>query len=180
MSRLTLTGLAGALALAACADTVAVRPLAEAQRFFNLPEWVALQDSLLEGRGLEKTVVVDDVEQTKHLEAVAWAEELAPFAQSDIDRPALWDRYAVDTTAAEGGAAVIVYEALDEDLFTRRVEVAVGPGGEVTRLVIDNAFASFVADTEQRLEWAPGRYAVYSRQEARLADPRELRIEGNW
>ena len=182
MRRATAVGLACAigLALGACAAGGEVSPLADSPRFFNLTEWVALQDSLLEGQSMEKRVVVNDVEETKRLDAVDWSEELAPFAQSDIDRPALWDRYAVDTSAAAGGNAVIVYEALDEELFTRRIEIAVDAEGGVTRLLIDNAFASLVADTEQRLEWAPGTYAVYSRQEARLSEPRELRIEGRW
>lgn len=172
---------AAAVLLAGCVDAVEeVSPLADSRRFFNLSEWAALQDSLLAGRGLEKTVVVNGLRESRRLDAVDWSEELAPFAQSDIDRPALWDRYDVDSVATQGGGAVVVYEALDDDLFTRRLEVATDARGGVTRLAIDNAFESFVADTEQRLEWTPGAYRVYSRQDARLADARELEIEGRW
>lgn len=164
-----------------CAETVTeVNPLAESARFFNLVDFVARQDSALRGEGLTKTVVVNGLRETKEVEGVDWADELATFAQSDIDRPALWDQYAVDSAEVSGGRLAVTYEALYEDLFTRRLRVVFDAGGEVRELRIDNAFESIVADTEQHLEWAPGRYRVYSRQAAQLADERELEIEGVW
>lgn len=173
--------LVAALALAVgCVDAVEeVDPRAESPRFFSLSAFVASQDSLLAGRGLTKTVTVDGASETRRADAVDWAEELAPFAQSDIDRPALWDRYRVDSAATDGGRAV-TYTALGEEAFTRRIRVERDGGGAVVRIEIDNGFESVVVDTEQRLEWAPGRYRVYSRQAPELVGGRELEIVGEW
>ena len=174
-----LLAAAGLLAVGCVNAVEDVDPRADSPRFFSLTEFVATQDSVLAGRGLTKTVTVDGAAETRRAESVDWAEELAPFSQSDIDRPALWDRYRVDTTT-RGGGRVVTYTALGDGEFTRRIAVERDGGGAVVRIEIDNGFESAVADTEQRLEWTPGRYRVYSRQAPGLVGGRELEIVGEW
>lgn len=147
--------------------------------FFDLAAWAETEAARLAGTPVTKTVRVDGVTEERRLAEVDWAQELAPFAQSSIDRPALWDAYAADSSRA-GGLTTLRYRALDSSLFTREVVVELDAARRVRVVRIDNRFDSYVADTRQRLRYGPRGYAVYSRQDARLMEPRELEIEVNW
>lgn len=154
-------------------------------QWFNLNEFVEQQASLLAEVDLNKTVVVNGQSETQRVDTPVWVEELAPFAQSDIDRPALWDSYSVDTAIISVDRVwQITYSALDSALFTKRVQVVYFdlsmPLDSAAIVNIDNSFSSYVADTRQRLRYAPQRYEVTSEQRARLLDPRTLRIVGRW
>ncbi len=166
-----------------CADSIEqVDPLASSRHFFDLSNFVELQDSLLRGKPMTKSVTVNGAQQTLQLESVDWAEELAPFAQSNINRPALWDAYRIDSTESRG-QRIFRYAALDSSLFTRRIEVVVEdarrPLDSVVTIRVDNRFDSFIASTRQRLLWTPGHYEIYSEQAARMLDQRDLEIVGD-
>ena len=152
--------------------------------FFNLAEWAEREAARLAGTRIDKYVRVGETTEERDGLAVDWTEELAPFAQSNVDRPALWDAYRADTAALAGGGALVTYAALDSALFTREVRVRfadrAAPYDTVARIEIANRFDSYVAATEQRLAYAPGAYEVVSRQDARFLEPRVLRITAGW
>lgn len=148
--------------------------------FFDLAAFVEQTAAALEGTALTKEVVVNGVTETRRVDSVDWRQELAPFAQSNIDRPALWDLYErVEAPTADPSTRLVAYTARDASLFTRSIRVLYR-GDAVVNVDIDNRFESFVASTEQQLSWVPGRYTIRSVQRARLLDERTLRIEGTW
>ena len=169
----------------ACMDTAELTDADQLDpNFFNLAEWVERRALELDGVPLTKTVIINGLEETRTVEDVDWADELAPFAQSNIDRPALWDAYAVDTISAAKGQVTVTYRAIDSSLFTKRVQVLYADGvlplDSAFSIEVRNSFDSFVADTEQRLSIRPGHYTVVSRQAARLLEPRTLSISAAW
>ena len=176
---------ASILCLVGCMDTAELTDADQLDPdFFNLSGWVEQRAIELEGVPLTKTVVINGLEEMRTIEDVDWADELAPFAQSNIDRPALWDAYAVDTMSAAEGQVTVTYRAIDSSLFTKRVQVLYADGvlplDSAFSIEVRNSFDSFVADTEQRLSIRPGHYTVVSRQAARLLEPRTLSISAAW
>lgn len=152
--------------------------------FFNLKEFVAEQKLKMAGTSITKTVSVNGVEETKTLNDVDWGLELAPFEQSNIDRPAMWDAYALDLSLTCGSLRTLTYNSLDSSNFTKLVKVVWSdtsvPYDSVSFVMIENGFNSFIADTEQRLFWWNGGYEITSKQEALLSEERELNIKGIW
>ena len=169
----------------ACMDTAELTDADQLDpNFFNLAEWVERRASELDGVPLTKTVIINGLTETRTVEDVDWSDELAPFAQSNIDRPALWDAYRVDTMLPANGRQILVYSALDSSLFTKRIEVLFSdlapPTDSLYAITIRNSFDSYVADTEQQLIMSAGRYEVNSYQAARLLEPRTLQITAEW
>lgn len=152
--------------------------------FFNLIEFVAQEKERLANTPITKTVIVNGSSETQEIAKVDWDLELAPFAQSNIDRPGIWDSYSVDTTKGCGNRYTLAYTALDSNNFTKSInllwsDVAL-PLDSLFALSIDNGFNSFIANTGQRLVWWTGGYEIMSVQDAILSDGRTLSIEGIW
>jgi len=152
--------------------------------FFNLVDFVELEKERLANTTIIKTVTVRGISETKTLSDVDWTLELAPFAQSNIDRPAFWDAYSVDTTVSTDGQMVHTYHTLDSSNFTKTIELTWAdrnsPIDSIDCITIDNGFNSFLADTRQRLVWCKDHYSISSTQDALLSEKRELMIESEW
>lgn len=151
--------------------------------FFNVKEFVAQEKARMAGKTITKTVTVGGIEETKKLTEVDWELELAPFAQSNIDRPAMWDAYKCDTTRCMNYRQLL-YKAVDSTKFTKVLQVTFldksTPLDSVYSLVVKNGFDSYIAKTSQRLVWWDGGYEINSIQEAILSDERELNIQVEW
>ena len=150
---------------------------------FNLKEFVAEQKEKMAGKSIAKTVSVNGIEETKTLNEVDWELELAPFEQSNIDRPALWDGYKVDTSSCQG-LTKLLYTATDQASFTKSIEVTYRdkstPMDSVYSVLINNGFTSYIAKTSQRLIWWENGYEIFSIQQAILSDKRNLSIRVVW
>ncbi len=160
-------------------DIAAIDP-----NFFNLAEFVEQEKQRMIDMSISKTVSVNGIEETKELTKVDWELELAPFAQSNIDRPAMWDAYEVDTSSCQGMTKV-VYLSVDSSSFTRSLEVTYRdreePLDSVYAVLINNGFDSYIANTSQRLVWwEEGGYEINSIQQAMLSEERLLNIKLKW
>ena len=170
----------GLTAVGCGTDPIVIDPSSR-QAYFDLEAWLSYQDSLLRGSDLLKRVSVNGVEQEARLSGVDWAGELSPFAQANINKPALIGQYAVDTTTAADGSLTVEYRTLDASLRTKRLRVSCGTNcdyGQVREIEIESATESLIADTEQQLRWTPEGFWVTSQQAALLVEPRVLAIEG--
>ena len=61
----------------------------------------------------KKTTVVDGKEETKQLETINFDNELRIFAEADINRPAWFDKYLIDSILQDGNLTRIDYTAKD-------------------------------------------------------------------
>lgn len=180
----TRAWIAVALALAsttACLDEPTVVDPDARGATFDLAAFVEYQGETLAGAAMQKSVRIGDVDQTLRIDSVDWAAELAPFAEANLNKPALLDKYAVDSTRANDGGLRLNYSALDSAIKVRTLTVDCGADctyGNVRRVEITMVSSTIIADTEQRYVWTPEGYEIYNKQDALLADPRELFLSG--
>ena len=170
--------------LAACTGTETDSDISSIDpNFFNLTDYVELQKTRLANTPITKTVSVNGIEETQKITAVDWELELAPFVQSNIDRPALWDSYAMDSVSCQG-LKKLVYLSNDADNFTKSLEVTYvdvsKPLDSVYAVYIRNGFESYIANTSQQLIFWDGGYEIRSTQAAVLSEERALNIIGTW
>lgn len=163
--------------------TEAVQIDPDARRaFFDLAAFVNFQDSLLSGKSMMKAVAIGRVDQAKRIEQVDWSEELAPFAQANLNKPAFLDSYAVDSVLTAEGKLELEYVALDSSLRTRKLLVLCQENcdyANVLSIIVRNSTKSVIAETEQRLQWTPDGFEVYSRQATLFVKARELHLKGS-
>ena len=67
---------------------------------------------------IEKTVIINGLEETKTIENPNWETELAPFIDANINRPAWQNKYKV-----EKNDSTHIYTALKPDLKVRKMTV---------------------------------------------------------
>ena len=173
------------LVAVSCADEVMDQPgIAGDPQWFDLAAFVEETAAGITATRLEKRVVVKSVAESKTIADIDWAQELEPFAGSTIDRPALWDRYRVDTSRNAAQGWKVSYLATDSSLFTRSLEVSYAdtrmPLDTVAAIDVLNRFSSVIADTRQELHYEPGHYRIVSWQDVLLSKPRLLEIEARW
>ena len=162
----------------ACSTETSGTATPEHPAFFDLSVFVKRLAKDLQQKEIEKTVEVNGLSQTLKIDSVNWADELAPFAQSNLNRPAFWDKDRVDSLR-EGDRTIITYSALDSSLFTRTLRIEKLDTSPVF-IQIHNRFSSLIANTSQHLEWGPRHYEIYSEQYVKFGDDRVLKIRGAW
>lgn len=180
--------IAWALALGACVGEEGVVAVDERAALFDLAAFVDYQDSVLAGAAVRKRVRVGEVDETRVIEDVDWAAELAPFAGANLNKPALVDEYLTERVdAPAGGGYTLVLRPRDSTAQrVRELRIACADGAsaddcpyaDVREVVVRTGFESVVADTEQRLAWTPGGYEVRSRQRVVGSGERVLVLEG--
>ncbi len=108
---------------------------------------------------VEKRVAIGDSDETKILENYElWKDELS-FDNFDINRPALIDKYQVDTVT-DNNTLTELYQALDPELRVQEMKV-VHQGQTVTDIMVRAHSESFLEDLDIELHWSPGSGYVY-------------------
>ncbi|MBX2816765.1 MAG: hypothetical protein KTR24_12230 [Saprospiraceae bacterium] len=129
-------------------------------------------DSLVD---VVKTITVDGTPERQELKAYKINRDIQGFASLDIDRPALWEKYQVDTSKLADGERVF-YQALADDLSIRSVEI-ITENGEVSRVRTLKRANTFLADVQSEYDWVPSMGYTILRNEKRLfADPSQHEI----
>ncbi len=169
-----------ASAVACVTGPTQVDPAAQ-RALFDLSAFVEYQAERFGGTPIRKRVRINEVDETRTIDTVDWATELAPFTQANINKPAFLDSYVADSTRADDGGLTIRYAAVDSSLKVQRLRIECSGDcdyGKVRAIEIYTHFESVIAEAEQRLSWKPGGYEVYSRQHTLFADPHELFLSG--
>lgn len=114
-------------------------------------------------------------------DSIDFKQELKVFSDSDINRPAWFDKYAVDSTRNTAGELVrIGYKALASDLKVQQLEIDFA-GGAASRIHIVNQLKTAVANSKQDLTYEPSvGYKVTDEQKITLADPKIYAVEVQW
>ena len=152
------------------------------QRFFDLSDYFEAEMETLRTRNeqLQKTVRLNETEESKTINDVEWGREFAPFVSSDINRVALLDRYTADTTRTADDQLKIVYAARDSSLRTRRIGIWMEADAP-TMIRIENRTKNWITQSRQLLTYQPGAaYRIETTQRVILSDPRTISIDGRW
>lgn len=126
---------------------------------------------------ITKTLSLNDKEEVLRPDTLDFSEELKVFTNSGINKVSWLDRYTADTTRADDGAIEqIRYQAQDDKLRTRLVEVTYNDG-VLAEVHIRNRTENIVLDAQQELTYRPGKEVVIKQeQQIRFMKPNSLQI----
>ena len=125
-----------------------------------------------------KVVYLNGEEETKKLTQMNLENELKPFSDSDINKPAWAGKYNIDSTFNEKEELVgLVYTSDDKKLKTKKISVDF-ESGKVIKVFIENAANSTVANTHQALTYQPDiGFSIESKQDVSLLDENYFKIK---
>ena len=132
---------------------------------------------------LTKTVEFDGRQERKQYDSLDFERELRVFANANINRAALRDKYVVDSlfntgTAGDTYLEKITYEAKEEKVKTKLIEIDFLPTGQIKRVYIESYSNSLAAELRQELTYQPrSGYSIYSYQDIALSEDKRLKVD---
>lgn len=153
----------------------------QAKAFFDLGEFFGQEARRLQSLSprVQKTVRIDSSSESKTLSIKDWEGELAFFSRSNINKPAWWDRYRVDSLFDDAGKLLeLRYEALRPELRTRKLDIKFDAALNVHSIVIVNRIDNSVSEGQEFLEYIPNQsYTITKKQHVVLHQPGEYHIK---
>lgn len=140
-----------AILIIGCQSGVAKRETST-MRFFDLQGLVQdfVNDSL--SVDVEKTVILDGGTESKKLDDYALYEDVKPFENYDINKPALFDKYLADTI--NDTSQILRYTAKEEGLSVQTLQITKNLQDEsVESVEITNRTHSFLEEVEMKIVW---------------------------
>ncbi len=151
----------------------------KALNYFDLNGFIESEiHRLAQKTSFSKTIYVNEEREIKEAIEINLKNELKPFFDSDINKPAWAGKYAIDSTFDQTNELIgLHYKSKDEKLKTKDFIVDF-EGKEVSRIFIENATSSSIANTSQVLTYQPKiGFSVESKQEVSLMDKNQFKIE---
>lgn len=162
---------------AACAGKVGPSKTVDATPFFDIKGFFQNEIKRLTegGTKIEKTVTVHGQSEKKVIDKADFAQELALFVTSDINKPAWRDKYRIEKTA---GRSLESFFATDEDLKTKRIDIFRFPPNGVTQIQILNSDESSITESQQSLKYDIGvGYSIETFQKFFGSDSSKTKIQ---
>ena len=148
-------------------------------KFFGVEDYFQSEIERLnqEQPAVTKTLNLNGKEDVLQPDSVDFAAELEVFSNSGINKVSWLDRYTADTTrTADGALQQTRYEAQDDKLRTRLVEVTYSDG-DPSRVYIRNRTENLVLNASQQLTYRPAEEVIIEQQQRiRFLKPNTLRI----
>lgn len=164
--------------LASCAPAIESEGIDST--FFDLSDFIddycASTDSLL---AVRKSITVDGLREEQDLKDYPIQRDIRAFEVLDLNKAALWDRYAVDSTTSEEGNVIVTYSALEDDLGVQSLSIA-SKDHQVNSIKVRKEHHTFLADVSTIIEWLPKQGYVIKKDESQLfSDPtvHEIRVD---
>lgn len=130
-----------------------------------------------------KRIILGEEEQEQQWDSLDYGQELKPFVDSDINRPAWYDKYRTDTLRhLENQTSTLQYTALDDKLRVRKLEVTRrNADQQVIEIRVVKETDSLVEELRQELSYRPGEgYTVTSLQEAYVGAGHKAVVAVRW
>lgn len=123
---------------------------------------------------VNKSVRQNEQSEIKKNLSVDWANELALFIASDINKPAWKDSYKIS-----GDSVHVNYVAIDTNLRTRSVEIKKDQQGRAIFFKINNITRSNLYESSEELIYIPDSiYTINKNQSVRLLGKNTYQISG--
>lgn len=133
---------------------------------------------------VRKTVTVNGKTETKEVEIKDWKEELKPFFNSDINRPAWRDKYNFNKRTFDTIGYGHVFTRIGDNLKTKMMLVHLLDDNKVLSVSIENEqvsnIVSFVEDMHYyaKSNWQYGKvYNIKTKQKMPLSDEQNIEIK---
>ena len=147
--------------------------------FFDLRDFFQKEMQFLEKNQpvVNKIVRLNGQESLLSSISVSYSDELAPFANSDINKPSWKDKYQVDSILMDGHLKEIKYVAKDASLKTKELSIIFGDGG-VDKVWIRNSIHSIISESDQELKYERSKgYFIKGRQVGRFAAEKQFSVQ---
>jgi len=127
---------------------------------------------------LTKILSLNGETDTLYIMQPNFASELDVFIKADINRPALSDKYRVDSIFSSGKLYKITYTAKDEKMTTRKLSVQVDNQNKVVFIDIRLFNGSPITKNVQHLIYRPNNGYVIKNEQYFMGNKDEIMVEG--
>ena len=130
---------------------------------------------------VKKTVTVNGKTETKEVEIKDWKEELKPFFNSDINRPAWRDKYKFEKRMGDTIGFFHLFYRVDENLRTKTMSVYFLDENRAASVHVWNEQKSAIADSDEDLQYFGKAnqqiYQIKTKQKMPLSDEQVIEIK---
>lgn len=144
--------------------------------YFSLETYFSDQIRTLEQNSPEivKTVDANGQQESRTLTNMNWKNELAPFVESDINKPAWVNSYTVDRVAN-----TIRYQRKEDGLRTEKIIITTDDRGDVQSIYIENNVSNVLYNSTEHLRYYPDSlYEITREQSIRMIGKNRYHIRG--
>jgi hypothetical protein len=127
---------------------------------------------------LTKILSLNGETDTLYMEQPNFASELDVFIKSDINRPALSDKYSLDSIFSSDKLYKITYKAKDEKMTTRKLSVQVDNQNKVVFIDIRLFNGSPITKNVQHLIYRPNYGYIIKNEQYFMGNKDEIMVEG--
>ena len=164
-----------ATTLASCGEDDMVKT--SKVKYFDLVDFFHHEAKALAAADLkmEKQIIKDNIKEKKEFNKINWQEELKPFSDCAINKPAWVNSYQTDTMQIKDGVKV-VYTAREAKLPVRTIELML-KGNMVTDITIHKVRQNFYYQSEDHYSYHVLKgYEINGSQNVRLLDKTNYQI----
>jgi hypothetical protein len=133
---------------------------------------------------VKKTVTVNGKTETKEVEIKDWKEELKPFFNSDINRPAWRDKYKFNKQKFDTIGYGHTFTRIEDNLKTKWMFIHYLDQSNILSVKIDNEqvsnIVSFVEEMQyfSKSNWQYGKvYNIKTKQKMPLSDEQNIEVQ---
>lgn len=147
--------------------------------YFNLQQYFKTESKKLNTSKpiLIKSILVDGKVQTRKIISTDWSDEFSFFINSDINKPAWFDKYKIDSAAT-----YLKYTARDLNLKVRSINIEMRTAGgvkKVTSVRIEIAVTNFLYQLNETLSYYPDSlYTIVRKQHINLLGSKLYEVRG--
>lgn len=125
-----------------------------------------------------KTVSINEQQEVKELENLNFEDEFSIFIASDINRPAWFDKYGIDSIFdTTNNLERLTYTALDSSLQTKNIAVHFS-NKEVASIAIHKSTDNAIAQSSQDLLYIVNEgYSIKTQQTLSLSESKTIIVE---
>jgi hypothetical protein len=148
--------------------------------FFSLIDFMSLEqkEMLKDKTRLIKVLHLNGKRDTLVLDRPNFENELDVFKKADINKPALSDKYAIDSVLQKGQLFKVIYTSKDKKLLTQKLSIQYNALGKVASIDVQLYNGSPITKNVQHLIYKPTYgYQIIDNQYF-MGDKDEIKVEG--
>lgn len=147
----------------------------QAVNYYNLQKYFSQEAARLNKAkpDINKTVKHNDASETQNIKVEDWAQELALFIESDINKVAWKNSYQKDSSSTK-----IIYTAKEDNLRTRKI-VMLLEGNKLSKISITNQTKNNLYHTKEELIYIPDSlYQIEKYQDVKVLGINNYQVKG--
>lgn len=155
-------------------------PLPE-KKYFSIHDFLVSEIHRLKN---DKTTLIKTIRQNNKSETVKlnlpdWENELKPFFEADIDKPAWKNTYSCDSAVNDSGSNVM-YQALHPKAPVRQLQITYLENQIATVVISFEKSNSWFTLKQELIYWSGKGYSIKSNQKMSLSDPASYEINATF